>query len=409
MKRKSIVIIFILLLAVVLVIVYYFFVGHTENAYAWKTTQVQQGKIVIQVKATGTINPDTTVEVGTQVTGTIWKLLADYNTVVKKGQVIAVIDTTFLSASRITALAALNTARANLKQAQSNYDRNKVLLTEEVIPQSDYENTETALAIAKAAVISALANLNHAKINLQYAVITSPVSGTVISRNVELGQTVVSSFNSPTLFTIANDLKKMQVQANVDEADIGQVKEGQEVTFTVDAYPDETFHGTIFQVRLQPVTVQNVVNYIVIINVENPGLKLMPGLTANISINVQEHDEILKVPANALTFMPPEKYLKNNPHVTPKVLHQMHNSIEENTLEDLGSTVSQTSGYVWLEKGNDIVPVQVKLGLSDGNYTEISGDIQKSDQVVTGINAGSIQRTGSNSPFMPHFNRNRNK
>ncbi|MBE0650319.1 MAG: efflux RND transporter periplasmic adaptor subunit [Bacteroidales bacterium] len=406
MKRKSIITVSVILLAIVLVIVFMVF-RHKKDSIAWKASPIRKGKITILVKATGTLNADTTVQVGTQVTGIVWKLFADYNSKVKKGQVIAVIDTTFLSASRATAQAALQSAQANLQQAQWTYDRDKILLNEKVIAASDFETAETNLAVARASEVSAQANLNHALINLQYAVITAPVTGTVISRDVELGQTVVSSFNSVTLFSIANDLTKMQVQADVDEADIGQVKVGQPVTFTVDAYPDEVFQGTVRQVRLQPVTVQNVVNYIVIIDVSNKDLKLMPGMTANISINVQEHDNILKVPANALSFTPPQSYIKAHPSIAGYREMNTKNSREEDIIENSGAFVEQTSGYVWVVRGDLVHPVKVKLGLSDGNYTEIESDsIRPREWVATGVRTGSYTSGGpSTSPFMPQFHR----
>ncbi len=406
MKRKSIITVSVILLAIVLVIVFMAF-RHKEASYAWKAAPIRKGKITIMVKATGTLNADTTVQVGTQVTGIVWKLFADYNSKVRKGQVIAVIDTTFLHASRVTAQAALLSAQANLQQARWTYDRDKILLNEKVIAPSDFETAETNLAVAKASEVSAQANLNHALINLQYAIITAPVTGTVISRDVELGQTVVSSFNSVTLFSIANDLTKRQVQADVDEADIGQVKVGQPVNFTVDAYPDETFTGKVRQVRLQPVTVQNVVNYIVIIDVKNQDLKLMPGMTANISINVQEHDGILKVPANALSFTPPQTYLKAHPSIAGYRGLNRRNSREEDIIENSGAFVEQTSGYVWVMRNGEIRPVKVKLGLSDGNYTEIESDsLRPREWVATGVQTGSYSAGGrSRSPFMPQFHR----
>lgn len=408
MKRKRIITITIILVAIVLLIPAFMFFHRNENTFAWKASPIQKGKIVIQVKATGTLNADTTVQVGTQVTGIVWKLLADYNSKVKKGQVIAVIDTTFLHASRVTAEASLQSAQANLQQARWTFNRDKILLNEKVIAPSDFETAQTNLAVAKAAEVSAKATLDHALINLQYAVITAPVTGTVISRDVELGQTVVSSFNSVTLFTIANDLTKMQVQADVDEADIGQVKAGQPVTFTVDAYPEIVFKGTVSQVRLQPVTVQNVVNYIVIINVNNKDLKLMPGMTANISINVKEHDDIMRVPANALTFTPPQKYVQEHPSIAKSRGLNKRNSREEDIIENSGAFVEQTSGYVWVIKGDQIHPEKVKLGLSDGNYTEIDGNVHPGEWVATGVRSGGYAEGGpSRSPFMPQFHRGR--
>jgi HlyD family secretion protein len=405
MKRKTIIIISAIILAIAIVF-FYFIYKNKHTTYIWKTTLVKRGDVTIMVKSTGTLNADTTVNVGTQVTGTIWKLYADFNSIVKKGEIIAILDTTFLSASRIDAQAALERAQAQLDQAQRDYNRNKKLLDEKVVAESDYETTLTALAVAKASVTSAKAQLNHARVNLQYAVIPAPVSGVVISRNVELGQTVVSSMSSPTLFSIANDLSRMQVQADVDEADIGQVKVGQKATFTVDAYPDETFNGEIAQVRINPVMVQNVVNYIVIINVPNPNLKLMPGLTANISINVLKHDSILKVPANALSFTPPADFIAKMTNISDSVKGRLMKKINAQASAESsdGATKQHKNAYIWIKKGEELIPKKVKTGLSDGNFTEVSGDIKEGDEVVTGqVGATTSATQTAKSPFMPQM------
>jgi len=401
-KKKIIIIVSVILLVVAIVLIWVIY-KNNHKPYVWKTVPVKKGDIIILVKSTGTINPDTTVQVGTQVTGTIWKLFADFNTVVKKGQIIAVLDTTFLSASRIDAQAALARAQATLDQAQRDFDRNKQLLNEKVVAQADYETTLTTLAVAKGSVISAKAQLNHARVNLQYAVITSPVNGVVISRSVDLGQTVVSSFNTPNLFSIANDLSIMQVQASVDEADIGQVKAGQKATFTVDAFPDEIFHGEIEQVRLQPIIVQNVVNYTVIINVPNPELKLKPGLTANISIHVNEHKDILKVPANALNFTPPDDFLASAKNIPDSLRAALKKGKTQPTVENSGFFIKQKTAYLWIQKGKELVPKKVSIGLSDGNFTEVSGDIHEGDLVVTGQMGSTTTTTAAKSPFMPQM------
>ena len=402
MKRKTIIIITVIILVIIIVILY-LNLKNKQTAYIWKTASVKKGNITIMVKSTGTINADTTVQVGTQVTGIIWKLYADYNSKVKKGDVIAVLDTTFLSASRIDAQAALEKAQAQFDQAQRDYNRNKKLLEEKVVSESDYETSLTNLSVTKAAVTSAKAQLNHAMVNLQYAVIKSPVSGVVISRNVDLGQTVVSSFNTPTLFSIANDLTKMQVQANVDEADIGQVRSGQKVSFTVDAYPDEVFKGEISQVRLQPVTVQNVVNYIVIINVPNPDMKLKPGLTANISVHVLELDSILKVPASALTFSPPPEFLAQMKNIPDSLKTKIKKVNAINSNDNSGENVKHKTSYIWVKKGDELFPKIINTGLSDGNFTEVSGDIREDDEVVTGQGVNNNVVQAAKSPFMPQF------
>ena len=276
----------------------------------WETKTIDRGDIVIEVTASGTIEAVTKVEVGTQVSGKIDEIFVDYNSKVKKGQVIARLDTTTLAAQVFDARANVNRMQIQVRQAERDFKRTKELFEQNVVAQIDYDNALDTYETAQSNLMSAQAQLNRALINLRYATITSPIDGVVISKSVEVGQTVAASFNSPTLFTIVNDLTKMEVQANVDEADIGQVKEGQEVSFTVDAYLDETFSGTVRQIRMEPVVVSNVVNYIVIIDVPNPDLKLMPGMTANLSIVVDKRENVLRVPSRALSFTPPESYLK---------------------------------------------------------------------------------------------------
>ena len=404
MKRKTIIIISSILLASAIVFFYFKYQANSK-AYIWKTVPAKTGNVIIMIKSTGTINADTTINVGTQVTGTIWKLYADFNSTVKKGDIIAILDTTFLSASRIDAQASLEKAQAQLDQAQRDYNRNKKLLEEKVVAESDYETSLTTLEVAKASVTSAKAQLNHAKVNLHYAIIPAPVSGTVISRNVELGQTVISSMSSPTLFTIANDLTKMQVQASVDEADIGQTKVGQKVTFTVDAYPDEIFNGEIAQVRINPVMVQNVVNYMVIINVANPDLKLLPGLTANISIHVLEHDSVLMVPANALMFTPPADFISKMTNIPDSIKTRFQKKVNTQASSESsnGSAKEHKGGYVWIKKGEELIPKKVKIGLSDGSFTEISGEINAGDEVVTSQVGATSAAPAAKSPFMPQM------
>ena len=304
MKKKY----WITLTAVVIILAIgaWFWFGHKGSApLQWRTGKVEKGDLKVVVTATGTLSADTTVQVGTQVSGVIDKILVDFNSVVKKGQVIAILDTTYLASSVEDANAAMYRAQIQVDLNKVTYDRDKELLDEKVIAQSDYDlaysNYLTALGNAR----SAKSALDRAKINLKYATIVAPVSGVVISRAVDRGQTVAASFSTPTLFAIANDLTKMQVQANIDEADIGKIKNGQDVMFIVDAYPDQTFSGTVSQIRLEPTIVSNVVNYTVIIDVPNPDLKLMPGMTANITIMIQQEQNVTKIPASALKFWPP--------------------------------------------------------------------------------------------------------
>ena len=279
--KKSIVTISII--AVVLVSVW-LIVNHFKSkgeVYYWRAVPVERGDVNVLVTATGSMAADTSVDVGVQVSGIIAQIKVDFNDMVKRGQVIAVLDTTLYYAAKVDADAALQRAQVALDEAKIEYDMQKPLLKTNAISQEDYDKALAAVQTANTNLVSAKAQLNRAIINLQYCTVRAPISGMIIARNNQVGNMVIASFNSPVLFTIANDLRRMQLQADVDEADIGQVKEGQQAKFTVDAYPNDVFVGVVTQVRHQPIMVQNVVNYVVIIEVPNPDLKLIPGLTAN--------------------------------------------------------------------------------------------------------------------------------
>jgi HlyD family secretion protein len=340
------------------------------NEPKFRFDKVVRGDIEMAVTATGTVNPVTTVLVGTQVSGTIKNIYVDFNSPVKKGQLIAQIDPALFQAQVDQAKANLFSAKANLEKAEATLvdakrtmDRNKELLSKNLIAQSDldtaetnYETANASVSAAKSQVAQAEAALNLAETNLRYTKIVSPVDGIVVSRNVDVGQTVAASFQTPTLFTIAQDLTKMQIDTSVDEADIGKIKVGQDVEFTVDAYPDITFKGKVWQVRNAPITVQNVVTYDVVIQVDNPELKLKPGMTANVSIIVSTKKDVLKIPNAALRFKPAEK----------------------------SKTAAQQKGSgVWiLEQGNP-KRVPISIGISDGNYTElVSGGIKEGQELI---------------------------
>jgi HlyD family secretion protein len=393
MKRKRIIAGFSIVI-IISGVSYFYFTGKKEKITEWKTVPLEKGTISVMVTATGSINALTTVQVGTQVSGTISKLYADFNSVVKKGQLIAMLDTTFLAASRDDAEAALQRANVQLNQAKIEFDRIKKLFEGNAVAQADYDLALTVYESAQSTYKSAEAQYKRAKINLAYATIRAPISGVVISRNVDVGQTMISSFNSPTLFTIANDLTKMQVFANVDEADIGQIQVGQKASFTVDAYPNQRFEGEIKQIRLQPTVLQNVVNYVVVIDVPNPDLKLLPGLTANINVAVQEHRGVYKVQTNALHFVPPIKYFETA---------SLPDSIKKQWINKQPENISMgNSAYVWIKEQGSIIPHRVNIGLMDGGYSEISGEIAEGDEIVTGINKGdnAVEQKTKN-PFMP--------
>lgn len=337
--------------------------GKKEEDINFKEEKVALKTLQNSVTATGTIEAVTSVTVGTQVSGIVNKLYVDYNSQVKKGQVIAELDKTNL-------LSELNTAKANLASAQSslnyqaaNMERYKTLYKKGLVSADEYENALLTYRQAKEQVASSKENVQRAQTNLGYATITSPIDGTVISKSVEEGQTVAASFNTPELFTIAKDLTNMQVVANVDEADIGNVKEGDRVTFTVDAYPDDTFEGTVKQVRLEATTTNNVVTYEVVISAPNADLKLKPGLTANVTIYTQERSGVLAVANKALRFTP----------------------TKETVGKDMKIVDCKGKNKVWTLNGNTLTAHPVTIGQSDGINTEITKGLKQDDKIVTEI------------------------
>lgn len=337
--------------------------GKKEEDINFKEEKVALKTLQNSVTATGTIEAVTSVTVGTQVSGIVNKLYVDYNSQVKKGQVIAELDKTNL-------LSELNTAKANLASAQSslnyqaaNMERYKTLYKKGLVSADEYENALLTYRQAKEQVASSKENVQRAQTNLGYATITSPIDGTVISKSVEEGQTVAASFNTPELFTIAKDLTNMQVVANVDEADIGNVKEGDRVTFTVDAYPDDTFEGTVKQVRLEATTTNNVVTYEVVISAPNADLKLKPGLTANVTIYTQERSGVLAVANKALRFTP----------------------TKETVGKDMKIVDCKGKNKVWTLNGNTLTAHPVTIGQSDGINTEITKGLKQGDKIVTEI------------------------
>lgn len=337
--------------------------GKKEEDINFKEEKVALKTLQNSVTATGTIEAVTSVTVGTQVSGIVNKLYVDYNSQVKKGQVIAELDKTNL-------LSELNTAKANLASAQSslnyqaaNMERYRTLYKKGLVSADEYENALLTYRQAKEQVASSKENVQRAQTNLGYATITSPIDGTVISKSVEEGQTVAASFNTPELFTIAKDLTNMQVVANVDEADIGNIKEGDRVTFTVDAYPDDTFEGTVKQVRLEATTTNNVVTYEVVISAPNADLKLKPGLTANVTIYTQERSGVLAVANKALRFTP----------------------TKETVGKDMKIVDCKGKNKVWTLNGNTLTAHPVTIGQSDGINTEITKGLKQGDKIVTEI------------------------
>lgn len=356
-----------------------------EETVNFTFSTVGPANIQNSVTATGTIEPVTSVTVGTQVSGIVSKLYVDYNSKVKKGQVIAELDKTNL-------ISQLNTAKANLKSVQStltyqtaNYRRYSNLYKRGLVSGNDYETARVSYMQAVEQVASAKEEVQRAQTNLGYATITSPIDGVVLSKSVEEGQTVAASFSTPELFTIAQDLTNMQVVADVDEADIGDVKQGERVSFTVDAYPNDTFKGTVTQVRQEATTTNNVVTYEVVISAPNAELKLKPGLTANVTIYTAEINGVLCVPSKALRYQPEKE------------------TVGGRKIKD----VSNAKYKVWTLEGNTVVAHAVNIGLTDGSHTQILNGIKSGAKVITGVSVTSDDTTASDdsqqesSPFAP--------
>lgn len=337
--------------------------GKKEEEINFKEEAVKTETLQNSVTATGTIEAVTSVTVGTQVSGIVNKLYVDYNSQVKKGQVIAELDKTNLLSELNTAKANLASATSNLNYQAANMNRYQTLYKKGLVSADEYENALLTYRQAKEQVASSKENVQKAQTNLGYATITSPIDGTVISKSVEEGQTVAASFNTPELFTIAKDLTNMQVVANVDEADIGGVKEGDRVTFTVDAYPDDTFEGTVKQVRLEATTTNNVVTYEVVISAPNADLKLKPGLTANVTIYTQERSGILAVANKALRFTP----------------------TKETVGKDMKIVDCKGKNKVWTLSDKTLTAHPVTIGQTDGVHTEIIKGIKKGQKIVTEI------------------------
>lgn len=385
MKKLSKVWVVVAIVAIIAVAVWAFSGGKKEQQISFDTAPVASANIQNSITATGTIEPVTSVTVGTQVSGIVSKLYVDYNSVVKKGQVIAELDKTNLLSQLATAKTQLATAQSQLNYQTANYKRYQTLFHKGLVAADDYDNAKLSYRQAVEQVASAKEEVQRAQTNLGYATITSPIDGVVLSKSVEEGQTVAASFSTPELFTIAQDLTNMQVVADVDEADIGDVKEGERVSFTVDAYPDDTFEGTVKQVRQEATTTNNVVTYEVVISAPNADLKLKPGLTANVTIYTAERKGVLAVPSKALRFTPTKE------------------TVGKMKIVD----VQGAKNKVWIIEGNSIVAHKVNIGMADGTNTQIIGGVQAGIKVVTGLSVIGGEEPhaeaagGESSPFAP--------
>lgn len=352
-----------------------------EQSVKYNTQAISRQNISTSITATGTIEPVTEVTVGTQVSGIIDKIYVDYNSEVKRGQVIAELDKTNLTSALQSAQSNLQNAQSNLAYQKTNHLRMKTLYDKGLISADEYDQTKLAYEQALQQVSVQQQSVQQARTNLGYATITAPIDGVVLKKSVEEGQTVAAAMTTPELFTIAKDLTDMRVIADVDEADIGGVKEGQRVTFTVDAYPDDVFQGSVTQVRQEAKTESNVVTYEVVISAPNPDMKLKPGLTANVTIITHEVENALAVPEAALQFTPDEDLL------TP-----------EQSIKDV-----QADHKVWIKDGNVLKAVAVTTGISNGIVTEIVSGLKDGMEVIIGSELeGMPKANDSQSPFMPH-------
>lgn len=392
MKKISKIWIGIGIIAVLAIATWMFSGGKKEQTVTFDTAKVEPANIKNSVTATGSVEPVTSVTVGTQVSGIISRLYVDYNTVVKKGQIIAELDKTNLISELNTAKANLSSAQSSLNYESANYKRYATLFKKGLVSADEYESAKLNFEKAKDQVAQSREMVQKAQTNLNYAIITSPIDGVVISKSVEEGQTVAASYATPELFTIAKDLKDMQVVANVDEADIGDVKEGERVSFTVDAYPNDTFEGVVKQVRQEATTTNNVVTYEVVISAPNSELKLKPGLTANVTIYTAERQNVLCVSTKALRFTPTQDLIKGCKIVDCKGKNK-----------------------VWTREGNTFKAHAVQIGMSDGIHTEILSGVSKGLEIITDAKAANgnddeqAENNSESSPFAPKGPRQKKK
>lgn len=412
MKKKSIKWIVIIGIVIVAAVVFLIVKGAKTSGkeLVVRTHVVGEYTVENTVTATGTLEPVETVEVGTQVSGKVERILVDFNSEVKKGDLLAELDKLTLNQSVSRAKASLTSAESQLQYAKLNYERTKQLYESNAATLASYQEAQNSYTQAQMSKKNAQASYDQALVDLAYAEIYSPIDGIVLDRAVEVGQTVAASFSTPTLFTLANDLTKMQVEANVDEADIGQVKLDQRVTFTVDAYMDEEFSGTVNQIRMKPTTTSNVVTYTVIISAPNDDMKLFPGMTASVTI-ITEEQKGLGIPAEAFNFNPDEQVLKamrktmdkpDESQRPPRPEGMPKGMLEGMPQMQQGQQPSAPT-MVWVKNGNNMMPRPVKVGMSDGAYKIVEQGLQAGDSVVLSAQYAvkeKTKKTGDN-PFMP--------
>ncbi len=425
MKKKALIIIGLIAAALIVLAVFRPFKAKTAG-YTFETVKVSKGDITNTVTSTGTLEAITTVEIGTQVSGIIEHVYVDFNDNVKQGQVLARLDETPLRAQVEQSQASVDQAKAQLDFQEATYNRMKALYEKNLIAQADYDQAVYNYQNSKASLNNAKSAFDRANVNLAYATIYSPIDGVVLNRAIEEGQTVAASFNTPEMFTIANDLTRMEVQASVDEADIGQVKLGQRVQFTVDSYPDEKFEGLVSQVRLKPVTTNNVVTYVVIFSAPNPEKKLMPGMTASATIFIEEKLNTLVLSGKAVRFTPDSEYLMNMMKEAMKngPVEGMPEGIDPSAMNIPAASAGMTAGSVpegmpqpgtfpelpegvrtvWEKNAdNSLRPVMIQLGIQNGSSVEVLSGLNEGDEVVVAM-SDPLKKSATNragGPPMP--------
>ncbi len=398
-----------------------------SQSYTFETATVQKGSVTNTVTATGTLEAITSVVVGTQVSGIVEKLYVDFNSPVKKGQILAELDKVALNSQAEQAYATLESAKAETEYQKSNFERSNALFEKNLVAQADFDLAKYNYEKSKAALKNAKANYDKAVVNLKYATIYSPIDGVVMNRAVDEGQTVAASFNTPEIFTIAQDLTQMQVEADIDESDIGMVKEGQRVEFDVDAFADEKFTGSVMQIRLSPVTTSNVVTYTVIINAPNPDQKLLPGMTANLVIYVEETNDVLTIPYKAVKFTPDAGYLAKMGKEMMSAGNIPARPAGNIPARPAGNIPARPAGMgnmpsgqmpegftlpagakmptmVWVRDDKGIHPVRVELGINDGDNAEVKSGLNEGDEVITKMTLAATkvkEKEVSSNPFMP--------
>lgn len=406
MKTKKIIIIIACIAAVIGM--WFFFFRNKEKPAVLSTEKPVIGAISTSVTATGTVQPVDTVMVGTQVSGTISALYADFNSTVKKGELLAELDKTLIQSTVDQAKAGLVQAQSNQNYQKANFNRQQQLYETGSISKADFDLSLNTYQVAKASVSNVQAQLRAAERNLSFTQIYSPIDGVVLSRSVNIGQTVAASFSTPTIFTIAKDITKMQVQAKVDEADIGNVLKGQRASFTVDAYINDTFNGSVKDIRLQPSISSNVVTYATLIDAPNNDKKLKPGMTANIVIYTKELNDVLLISAQALKFRP-DSSLKKQYEIIPNPERRKategsrkHKNKPNVAKPEKPDTTTTPDAWVWVLEGNKIIQKKIKTGLNDNTHVQVIQGLSTNDTVITGIeNMTTAGTAAAASPFMP--------